>query len=113
MLYSPAVYCPEWFSAPTCRINLKYTRHALYACNNDRYGSIPVFESIPLEKFRVVEFEAEGQDVHKIVVRGRFNDDLDCVFVLIPGNTYVVKTVWFNKASDNHDTLNASRYAKA
>lgn len=112
MLYSPAVYQPEWFKAPTERVQLEYTKHALQACNNDRYGAIPVFKDIPLDKFQVVEFEAEGQDVHKIVVRGPYTKDLDCVFVLIPGKIYRVKTVWLNKSSDKHATLKTERYAK-
>ncbi len=110
MLYHPDVFLPEWFTMPTERVELKYTKHALYACNNDRYGAIPVFKSLPLSQFRLVEMEAAHQEVNKIVVRGRLRAGMDCVFVLIPGGKYLVKTVWLNKSDDTHKTLDRSRY---
>lgn len=112
-LYCSDVFVPDWFVAPTERVALRWGKHALLAGMNDRYGVIPVFQSLPLSNFKVVEFAAVGREVTKIVVRGHYNDDLDVVFVLIPGRegAHFVKTVWFNKRNDTHKTLRRDRYA--
>lgn len=130
-LYHPEVFIPQWFEMPTERVHLVYTKHALYACNNDRYGAIPVFLTIPLDKFELVELGVKDskvnqlgipakREVSKIVVRGHFDDTRDITFALIPNQgirdgkpVYRVKTVWFNLNSDKHKSLNRSRYAVA
>lgn len=113
-LYHPEIFMPEWFTAPTERVTLKWSKHALRAGMNDRYGVIPVFKSIPLSKFKVVEIAAADGVCTKIVVRGRYDDERDVVFVLIPGtHHHFVKTVWFNKRTDKHKTLKRERYAVA
>lgn len=112
-LYHADIFIPGWFTMPTERVKLTYSRHALYATNNDRYGAIPVFESIPLSAFTLIELGVNAGKVSKIVVRGRYDENRDVVFVLIPGDTYFVKTVWINLRSDSHKTLNRNRYAVA
>lgn len=125
ILYHKSIFIPDWFEMPTDRVNLKYSKHALYACNNDRYGAIPVFRSLPLSKFTLIELGVKKPKVNqlgmpakrvvsKIVVRGTFDDTRDIIFVLIPGqHNYFVKTVWFNLRTDRHKTLNRNRYAVA
>lgn len=122
-IYSPEVYIPDWFEMPTERVKLRYSAHALYACNNDRYGAIPVFETIPLSRFNLVELGVGFGKVNrfgikakrvvtKIVVRGKFDQDRDITFALIPSEQYYfVKTCWFNLSTDNHRTLMRKRYA--
>lgn len=113
-LYHPEVYFPDWFVAPQERVALKWSKHATYARVDDRYGVIPAFKTIPLSMFSVVEFAASGENVTKLVVRGKFDETRDVVFVLIPGRKhYFVKTVWFNLRTDEHKTLNRKRYANA
>lgn len=112
-LYHPEVFIPESFTMPTERVRLSYSQHAQRASLNDRYGVIPAFETIPLSQFRLVELGMTNGKVSKIVVRGTFDAKRDVIFVLIPGPTYFVKTVWFNLRSDKHTTLNRSRYAAA
>lgn len=113
ILYHPEVFMPEWFEMPTERVQLLYTKHALYACSNDRYGAIPVFKTIPLDKFELVELGVVNEKVSKIVVRGHFDSTRDIVFALIPGVAYKVKTCWYNLRTDKHKTLNTERYATA
>lgn len=123
ILYHPSIFIPEWFTMPVGRAKLKYSRHALYATNNDRYGAIPVFDSIPLSQFTLVELGVRKPKINqlgipakrvvsKIVVRGRFDKTRDLVFVLVPqkDDIYVVKTVWYNLRSDEHKTLDKTRY---
>lgn len=113
-LYHADIFIPEWFEAPTERATLTYSRHALYAMNNDRYGAIPMFRTIPLSVFTLIELGVREDKVSKIVVRGRYDETRDVVFVLIPRDgDYFVKTVWFNLRTDSHKTLNRNRYAVA
>lgn len=116
-LYHPKVFMPAWFKAPQERVALKWSNHAVRAGMNDRYGVIPVFKTLPLSQFEVVEIAAANNECTKLVVRGRFDNERDVVFVLIPpfepGRPYFVKTVWFNLNSDQHKTLDRSKYAAA
>lgn len=113
-LYHADIFIPDWFTMPTERATLTYSRHALYASNNDRYGAIPVFETIPLSAFTLIELGVTEDKASKIVVRGKFDEERDVIFVLIPRNgDYFVKTVWINLRTDEHKTLNRNRYAVA
>ncbi len=109
-LYHKDIRLPENFIAPTQRVTLAWTLHAERARQNDRYGVIPKFNTIPLAAFEVIEVEVINDRVSKLVVRGHYNADLDIVFVVIPNGTYVVKTVWFQERNDLHRTLDRSRY---
>lgn len=110
-LYHPEVYLPRWFTMPTGRVTLDYTRHALRAAKSDRYGEVPIFETVNLDNLSLVEMGAVGKTVTKIVVRGGYDTLRDHVLVLIPGEVYTVKTVWYNLRTDNHRTLRRDRYA--
>lgn len=113
-LYHPDVFLPAWFKAPTERVALTWSKHALLAGMNDKYGVIPVFRTIPLSQFEVVEIAAFENECTKLVVRGKFDETRDVVFVLIPGReSHFVKTCWMNLRTDRHKTLNRSRYAAA
>jgi hypothetical protein len=109
-LYHAEIRLPEGFTMPTARVTLEWTRHADKSRTDDRYGIIPKFTSIPLSSFKPIEVGVENGKVVKIVVRGRWTKDLDVIFVLIPGKTYTVKTVWINEYRDSHKTLDRSRY---
>ena len=114
ILYHPEVFIPDSFVMPTERVTLKWSHHARFAARDDRYGRIPTFETLPLCRFSLVELGMSDGKVSKIVVRGRYDGVRDVVFVLVPGpKHYFVKTVWFNLRTDQHKTLNRSRYAVA
>lgn len=114
-VYHCDVRMPDNFVPPTHRVNLIWTKHAINARWDDRYGHIPQFESIPLHNFKVIEVTLDNNDdIVKYVVRGHFSKDIDIVFVLIPTDTdtWVCKTVWANERSDTHKTLDKSRYVQ-
>lgn len=124
ILYHPEVFMPNWFEVPTERAVLRYSRHAMAACGSKR--GMPVFESIPLCRFELVELgvrknkvnqlgmPARPPKVSKIVMRGHYDDKRDIVFVLIPEDEYYfVKTCWYNNRTDRHKTLDRTRYATA
>lgn len=114
-LYHADIRLPDLYRSPAHRVNLQYSRHALKACQDDRYAkSIPVFDSIPLQCFETVELgvnPATGR-IEKYVMRGHWTTDLDLIFVLIPSLTsaWFVKTVWINERNDSHKTLDRSKY---
>lgn len=110
-LYHADIGLPDGFRLPARYVNLKWSRHALNARLDDRYGVIPEFAGISLPDFEVIEVGLTGRKVEKVVVRGHWTADLDVVFVLIPeGNEWFVKTVWSNRRDDTHKTLDRSRY---
>ena len=110
-LYHADVRLPVGFIAPTGRVALKWTRHAEQALDNDRYGNIPKFNTATLDNLKVIEVGVENNRVMKILFRGSIDADRDLCMVLIPGKTWIVKTVWVNLRTDAHRTLDRSRYA--
>ncbi len=114
-LYHAEIRLPEGCHLPQHRVNLAWTHHARKAAHEDRYGDIPIFTTLPLSQFNVIEVETDHNgEVVKWLLRGRFDAERDVVFALIPEHfdTWTVKTVWYNLRSDAHQTLDRSRYAR-
>lgn len=109
-LYHSEIRLPDGFVAPTARVALEWTRHADRARLNDRYGEIPRFKTATLGRLSVVEVGVEGGRVVKILFRGRLDNERDVCMVLIPGKVWRVKTVWVNLRTDQHGTLDRSKY---
>lgn len=113
-LYHADIKLPTGFTLPNRVIDLKYTRHAVKASNNDRYGYIPILSTLDLGQCRTVEVGTLNGKVAKVVVRTHLDTNRDIVLVLIPhqptAHTWTVKTVWVNVTSDTHRTLDRSRY---
>lgn len=113
-LYHADIFIPEWFTMPTERVRLEWSQHARKAAWEERYGRIPTFQTIPLSQFSLIELGVRDGAVSKIVVRGHYDSARDVIFVLCPEDThYFVKTVWMNLRSDEHKSLDRSRYAVA
>lgn len=90
---------------------LNYSAHARQEAHADRYGVAELPDGIELESQDVVEVEVFQGAVCKAVVRFPYSDDLDLVLVVVPGiKNYFVKTCWFNRANDNHKSLDRSKY---
>lgn len=111
-LYHAEVGLPERYRHPNSMVPVAYSNHARRAAGDDRYGSIPLPGVLHLTRFETVEVEISGGRVSKIVVRGPLDDTRDAVYVLIPnfGKRWFCKTVWVNLNSDQHKTLDKSRY---
>lgn len=93
--------------------NLKYSLHALEAAKSDRYGKMKLPERVVIPRNYIVEVATDNNiDVNKIVFRipYEYREDLDLCLVVIP-ETQFVKTVWFNKATDTHKTLDIEKYS--
>jgi hypothetical protein len=111
-LYHSDIMLPAGFVAPVQKVSLRWTDHAKAECNKDRYAVIPQFKALTLKRFRVIEVGVAAGKVSKIVFRGRLDETNDIVIVLIPNSDrpWTVKTVWANKTSDKHSTLDKSKY---
>lgn len=90
------------------------SRHAENAAKTDRYGVIDLPSQMTFDTMEIVEIEHDGNKCVKAVIR-EVGQEKNRVFVLMPIclGQWLVKTVWWNLASDNHRTLNRSVYAKA
>jgi hypothetical protein len=97
---------------PTIRIHVpdSMVPHAKNEAKNDRYGKISPpknFTATPQNIFEIAYDPSDGQ-VKKVVARDEYDDDHDITCVIIDGSKVI--TVWLNKKSDTHSTLNTGRY---
>lgn len=108
---------PDGFKwVPRGQRYLAWSKHAERARETDRHGIIPKTKTVDLTGTKIIEVETDDSTgkVSKVVFRKNHNRDLDIVYVCIPipaKNVWFVKTVWFNRATDNHRTLDLSRYS--
>lgn len=114
MLYHKDLGFPKNVSLPQGTFGLTYGHHARQAAASDRYGDVSqdLPATIDTTLATVVELEILDGRIAKIVYRDHFNDELDLVFAIIPGQWFV-KTVWVNVKSDPHHTLDRGRYQAA
>jgi hypothetical protein len=114
-LYHMELGFPKNFNPPTGVHELEYSRHAVEATQDDRYGAIPVLKKMNVDRLKMVELGVQDGRVSKIVYRGTLDEERDMCIVVIPkpaGQKWFVKTVWINLRSDQHRTLDESKYAR-
>lgn len=104
---------PKGFVPPTARVEINYGSHSRAEAMADRYGEIRLPKTLSLSRMKVIEVGVEDGRVSKILFRGRLDETRDLCIVLIPnGNKpWRCKTVWINLNTDQHKTLDKSRYA--
>jgi hypothetical protein len=112
-LYNAAIRLPEGAAAIWAQaLRLNYSNHAKQAAGDDRYGRVPLFEEIAFEPSDIVEVLVEAGQPVKAVARFPLEDGRDVVYVLSRpdcGITFV-RTLWVNLGSDNHATLDRSKF---
>lgn len=94
----------------TGRVPLRYSKHAIQASANDRYGNLRILKSLTLSRCEVIEVETDSGKIVKYLLRCAYSDTLDIVLAVIPGPVWLVKTVWGQAKDDHHRTLDRSRY---
>lgn len=115
-LYHPEVYMPK-NSRPLGHTPVSYSRHAARASKDDRYGRIPTPHILDLSGFSLVELAQEDGRDTKYVLRGALDGERDVVYVLRYSvgsrgiRDYRVVTMWTNLNTDQHKTLDRSKYA--
>lgn len=108
-LYHRDIGFPSQVAIPAGTMRVAYTKHAINAAQNDRYGAAQLPATIHYDVAQVFEVEISGNTCTKICVRLPYDDKRD-LCVVLRGN--LVVTVWFNRRNDSHKTLDASRYSK-
>lgn len=91
-------------------MDLQYSAHANEEALKDRYGEIRLPHRIDVRKGTTIEIGVTNKTVTKMVIRFSYDETLDIVLVIIPDRAFV-KTVWFNKKTDTHKSLDHSKYA--
>lgn len=98
-------------------LHLNYSRHARMAALADRYtrrGAWQAPHEVEVCYPAIVEAQIEDGVAVKIVVRLEMDAFRDLVLVLSQpddARRSFVRTLWLNDAGDNHNTLDASKYA--
>jgi hypothetical protein len=131
ILYHSELGFPQHFKPPTGRKKLEYSRHALEASMDDRYGKIPKLTTLSVDHMKIIELGVQNNKISKILYRGTLScidchqnklPQADCphpkrdmciVVIPRPGDQpWYVKTVWINLQSDKHKTLDETKYEK-
>lgn len=111
MLYHREIFMPpKVANIKNASLPLLPTRHAEEAAAQDRYGRITIPARIEFNGSDIVEAEVIDGKTVKIVVRLKYDDTRDAIYVVALPDCRL-KTVWFNLKSDFHGTLDRSRYA--
>jgi hypothetical protein len=113
MLFHKDVYAPVRLFQTPGALSLHYTRHALLAAHEDRYGDLTGHLSAKLvvASSEIVEVEcAMTGRILKRVIRHQVTARLDLVWVVMVDGR--VKTVWGNLHDDHHKTLKRGRYVQ-
>lgn len=110
MLYHRDIGFPKTVALMHGTFKLTYSRHALESANNDRYGMMELPETLTVEGKNAIEILVENGKAIKSVYRVGYDDELDMVMVVQSDG--FVRTVWFNKKTDKHKTLDHSKYDK-
>ena len=116
MLYNVATGIPKYVkgSVPTGIKEIKYSRHAENRFY-DKNGHIQPPQFLNFAECALVEVTMIGNVVDKVVLRKGYNETHDLVAVVIPTShkkVWFAKTVWLNHKTDNHSTLDKSRFNK-
>lgn len=90
-------------------IALNYGNHAREEAMADRYGMMRLPHRVDLRKGQTIEIGVQGNVITKLVVRFSYDEEKDIIFVITLPSCFV-KTVWANEKTDQHKTLNRSRY---
>ncbi len=78
---------------------------------NDRYGIIDLPTSVNISTSKIIEVEVINNKVTKMVFRTKYDATFDIIIVMnLPDLS--VRTVWLNKRSDKHRTLDRNKYDK-
>lgn len=114
MLFHKDIRLPAGWKLPSVQVDLEWTKHAYRAAYTDRLGTVEPYPVLDLSCCETIEVELDGARVVKLVLRAKWNNRCDVVYVVIPNGRkpWTVKTVWLNLRSDTHQTLDRSRYVQ-
>ena len=108
-LYHYQVFLKKEHKKVICKVPLSYTNHAIERIRDKNIDIKKIPKIIPSDAF-VIEVGELNHTITKQVVRIGYDDVNDLVLSVTP--TGYVITLWLNEISDNHITLNKSKYAR-
>lgn len=113
MLYHVDVFMPQHLRKPCYEGEIAYWEHAVVESKIDRYGKIALPRAFKASAPGVQLIETETDDKGRVIKqlwRQPLDSERDLVMAIT--NQGMVKTVWVNLRSDQHSTLNVSRYVR-
>lgn len=112
VLYHKDVFAPASVFRSPGVTRVRYGHHAVAAAESDRYGNLSrhLRPYVDMDEAEIVEVEVTNGEISKRVIRVPVEDDL--VLVLVINADGFVKTVWGNRASDTHKTLDRSKFVQ-
>jgi hypothetical protein len=88
---------------------IRYSQHAREATRDDRFGAFELPRVISTQTAEVIEVEVRNGKFFKALFRVSHDEYRDvCVVVLLDQS--LVKTAWINLRTDDHKTLDSSKY---
>ncbi len=111
-LYHKDVYAPEVIFRSPGVLRLRYSRHAREAAIDDRYEDLTPYlrDYRDFDDAEIVEVEMTEGQISKRVVRFQVSDTL--VLVMAVSSDGFVRTVWGNRVTDRHATLDRRKYVQ-
>lgn len=103
-LYMPEVALKLQFAAL-----LRYTKHAIKAASDDRYGKIELPKVFDTRNASLIEAVVKDGKVVKSLWRQAYDQLHDLCLVLDPSTATVI-TAWLNLKTDRHSTLDEAKY---
>jgi hypothetical protein len=107
-LFHKDVYLPN-IVRQDCDLRINYTGHARSEAAKEKYGNLVLPATLNPAKGELIEAEITARRVTKMVLRYAYSPTLDICFVL---RNETCVTVWANRTTDKHSTLNLGKYAR-
>lgn len=111
-LYHRSVYAPAAMFRSPGVVRLHYTRHALQAAKDDKYGDMTRYlrTYLDFDAADIVEVEVTNGEITKRVIRVPVNNEL--VLVMVVSGIGRVITVWANQLNDDHASLDRTKFVQ-
>lgn len=101
---------PKIKNLPTGIVNPSYSIHAQDEAVKDIYNIIILPCEIDMSEIEIFEVEIINDEIVKIAFRMEYDEIFDLCVAMNLDKKFTVKTVWLNEISDNHYTLDESKY---
>jgi hypothetical protein len=115
--YHKDVFLPPSLVAAVATLDfsmVNYSRHALVAAAEDGVQAHELPRSLALSDWTLVKVETVAGRVRGLLLRRpRAADPRLHLVIAIAVPDMVVRTVWVNRANDNHRTLDRTKYVQA
>ena len=109
VLYHRDIGFPKWLKMKPVTVSLTYGSHSREEALSDRYGVINLPKRITIRPEEIFEIEMVNNKPVKIALRTH-HDVLNDIIIVLNTKDNFVKTVWLNRKTDTHKTLDRTKY---